>query len=59
VSLVACVALPVWVFAGGSEPAVYDARLSVCKTGLLVATVIYFIAGIYYTTQREKARGAK
>ena len=55
-SLVACIVLAIWVFMGGPDPSVYEPRMSVYKTGLNVATVVYFAAGIYYATQREKAR---
>ncbi len=58
-SLVACVVLPAWVFAGGSEPAVYDSRLAAYKAGMIVATAVYFIASTYYAAQREKGRAGE
>ncbi len=53
-ALVACLALPVWVFMGGSDLAVYEPRLAVYKTWLLIATGIYFAGAIVYSGQREK-----
>jgi len=56
-ALAVCLALPLRVFlAGGADPAVYEANLEGCKRGLLVATVIFFIAAILWQSRREKAR---
>jgi alpha-beta hydrolase superfamily lysophospholipase len=56
-SLAACLALPLLVFFGGSDPVTYARNMDSYKTGLMVATVLYFVGGIVWTVQREKARG--
>ncbi len=55
-SLVACLVLPLLVVAGGSDPTAYARNMDSCKTGLMVATVTYFIGGVIWTAQREKSR---
>jgi NCS1 family nucleobase:cation symporter-1 len=57
VALVMCVVLPLMVFLGGSVEDVYTANLERYKTNLLIVTIIYFAAAIYWFTQREKRRG--
>jgi len=55
-ALTACVVLPLMVFLGGSEPALYQANMVWYKKWLMVATVIYFAAAILWASQREKIR---
>ena len=55
-SLLACVALPTWVYLGGAE--VFDARMETYKLWLLVATITYFVGAITLASQRDKARPA-
>jgi purine-cytosine permease-like protein len=49
--LIACLVLPVCVFAGATGMSAY-------MTGLFIATIVYFVAAVYYMAQREKARAA-
>jgi cytosine permease len=58
ISLVMCLVLPVMVYLGGTDPASYAKNMANYKIGLMVATVTYFVGGIIWTIQREKARGA-
>ncbi len=55
-ALAACLILPMLVFIGGSDPSAYERNMGSYKTGLMVATVAYFIGGIIWMVQREKAR---
>ena len=56
IALGACLILPIRVFLGGSDPAVYEANMRTYKTGLLIATIVYFVAAIYWESKREAAR---
>lgn len=57
-SLTACLYLALMVFIGGSDPIAYARNLNTYQTGLMIATVTYFVGGVIWATQREKARGA-
>ncbi|HSW46631.1 MAG TPA: hypothetical protein VLM89_13795 [Phycisphaerae bacterium] len=58
-ALAACLAAPLTVFlGGGADPQAYEANLDNCKRTLLIATVVYFIAAIFWQNRREKARSA-
>lgn len=58
-ALAACLVLPLLVFLGGSDQGTYARNMASYKTGLMVATVFYFVGGIVWTLKREKARGAR
>jgi purine-cytosine permease-like protein len=55
-ALIACFYLPLRVFLGGSDPEVYDYNLQGYKSFMIIATLVYFAAAIYYHTQRERSR---
>lgn len=55
-SLTACLLVALMVFIGGSDPAAYARNMNTYQTGLTVVTLTYFIGGIVWTAQREKAR---
>jgi purine-cytosine permease-like protein len=59
-ALAATFLLPLTVFlVGGSDPAVYEANMEWYKQWLLVATIVYFVAGTTWYAQREKVRSAQ
>jgi cytosine permease len=53
--LVACLALPLWVFV--ATPAEWNARLASFKTAILLVTVIYFVAGTIWMREHERRKG--
>lgn len=55
-SLIGSVYLSLTVFLGGADADAYTGNLSAYKTGLLAATVIYFLGAIAYNAEREKTR---
>jgi len=56
-ALAVCLVLPVRVFlSGGADAQAYAANMDGYKRGLLIATIVYFIAAIIWQTSREKAR---
>jgi NCS1 family nucleobase:cation symporter-1 len=52
--LAVCLALPVWVFAGGLEA--HASRLATFKPLVLAATLLYFMAGVVWMNEDEKRR---
>lgn len=56
-ALAACLVLPIRVFLGGGGNAeAYAANLEGYKRGLLIASMIYFVAGTIWQVAREKTR---
>jgi hypothetical protein len=43
------------LLAGTSD---YEQHMDSYKTGLMIATVVYFIAGTYWTAKREQLRAS-
>jgi hypothetical protein len=54
-SLLACVAVPIWFFAQGS--ANYDQRLATFKTAILCLSVIHLASATVWAIQKDKRRG--
>ncbi len=56
-ALAVCLVLPLHVFLGGGADAdAYAANVDGYKRGLLIATIIYFVAAVIWQSCREKAR---
>lgn len=55
-SLAFTLALAIIVFLGGADPAAYEANLANYKTWAMVATIVYFIAAIVWSSEREKVK---
>lgn len=56
-SLATCLALGLKVFLGGNtDPAIYQANMTHYKNWFIIATIVYFIAAIVWTGQREKTK---
>jgi len=53
-SLIACIALPIWVYACGA--AGYEQRLGVFKGALIWPSLIYFVSATAWAVTKEKAK---
>ncbi len=56
-ALIICIAMPIRVFLGGSDPDVYAANLASAKRAMIVATIFYFIGAVIWESRRESTRG--
>jgi cytosine permease len=55
VSLLACIAVPIWFFAQGSAD--YDERLATFKTAILWLSLIHLVSATVWAIQKDKRRG--